>query len=256
MCIRSIPEMVKRSRREDLHYLNQIMAEYGQLPEGMLEEQRKAKKKAEASQRRAYAEKFALSPKLKVIDGLETGCQVSITSNKKEIGAAIYSFTGDIKILRQCRTCEASIEEVRAGKMVLFKLTFPDTKVYLCEAKERFYRELLVESMKSPNSEPELPPMETKIVNMIGSFIAISIFGVLLFGLYKCSSYRPPVLTAEQKEFKEKKEQCWTIAHFDTKENGSPAYRYAEAVSPDYAVLNFQHPTSGRTWQTKYVCDL
>ena len=135
------------------------MAEYGKTSKTTLQRDNEKKKK------RSFAQKFFTSTTLKVVDGLETNCQVKLTIDKKEISAAKYSLTKELEILRHCLTREVTIKEVRPGKTVLFKLTFPDSKSYLCEAKEGLFKELLVESMKEAGQEPELSSFDQKIVN-------------------------------------------------------------------------------------------
>ena len=56
-------------------------------------------------------------------------------------------------------------------------------------------------------------------------------------------------------EVDEAAERCRMRADLDTRENGSSAFRYAEAVSRDQALLHFRHPKSGRMWTTNYPCD-
>ena len=51
-------------------------------------------------------------------------------------------------------------------------------------------------------------------------------------------------------------ELCHLTAHLHASEMGSSMYKYAQADTPDNAILHFRHPKSGRTWTTNYVCSL
>ena len=49
-------------------------------------------------------------------------------------------------------------------------------------------------------------------------------------------------------------ELCRLTAHLHASEMGSSMYKYAQADTPDNAILHFRHPKSGRTWTSNYVC--